>query len=475
MTAASAFSTDLLRNLRAGLRLAFFRRVEPQSFTASVEQLVALVLIDLALDSLSDLAASGLDGRLNFWGLPGALFYLPLLLLAAYIVSRRERDGALALLLPVAVLAARQYLTLAGAVLGLAADAGWLELSERAQSVALDWGPLLWFLLTAGFALLCLTRREPGAKLLHFGIVAALVVAPLGLLPRTAIGLLWTANFDERGDGPQATRSYAVASEDVFYAQPEILRRRLAALRPGRSGVEEIYFVGVAGYAPEDVFRHEVSVVTLLFDQRFGTAGRSIRLINSPGTTLQWPIASVTSLQRTLARIGRLMNLDEDVLFLYLTSHGSDDHRFALEFWPLRLHDLDPSALRGMLDASGIRWRVIVVSACYSGGFVDALKNDSTLVVTAADAHTCPSAAARHRISPTSARPTSTKRCARPTPSPARSRRRAAASSCASAPKAGRLPTRRCTLGRRWRASSKAWRCAGKAVVRDSWPVARDS
>jgi hypothetical protein len=81
------------------------------------------------------------------------------------------------------------------------------------------------------------------------------------------------------------------------------------------------------------------------------------------------------------------MNRDQDVLFLYLTSHGSEDHRFTLEFRPLRLRDLDPTALREMLDASGIRWRIIVVSACYSGGFIEPLKNDSTLVVTAADAH----------------------------------------------------------------------------------------
>ena len=66
-------------------------------------------------------------------------------------------------------------------------------------------------------------------------------------------------------------------------------------------------------------------------------------MINNPRTTLQSPIASVTSLQRTLIRVGRLMNRDEDILFLYLTSHGSDDHRFALEFWPLRLRDLEPA------------------------------------------------------------------------------------------------------------------------------------
>jgi hypothetical protein len=101
---------------------------------------------------------------------------------------------------------------------------------------------------------------------------------------------------------------------------------------------------------------------------------------------LQAPIASVTSLQRTLAHVGRLMNRDEDVLVLYLTSHGSEDHRFALEFWPLRLHDLDAPTLRKMLDDAGIRWRILVVSACYSGGFIEPLKDAHTLVVTAADA-----------------------------------------------------------------------------------------
>jgi hypothetical protein len=37
-----------------------------------------------------------------------------------------------------------------------------------------------------------------------------------------------------------------------------------------------------------------------------------------------------------------------------------------------------------MLDRSGIRWRVIVISACYSGSFIDALKDRRTLIITAA-------------------------------------------------------------------------------------------
>ena len=39
--------------------------------------------------------------------------------------------------------------------------------------------------------------------------------------------------------------------------------------------------------------------------------------------------------------------------------------------------------LRKLLDESGIKHRVVVVSSCYSGGFINALKNDDTLVISA--------------------------------------------------------------------------------------------
>jgi len=384
-SAVADFFEALKRNLRAGGRLAVFRRVGPDAFQVTVEQLIALVAIELLLSFLSDVAAAGVHGRLNVSGLPGALFHLPVLLLASYVVARREHETRLVLLLPIAVLAATPYISAISIGLYIAGDAGWLDLSRRAVSLVYYWGPYVWWMLATGFALLCLTPRQLPARLVNLAVIAALVFVPVYLVPRTAGDPLWIANPDEDSDPEEEKRWYAVASEDAFYAQQELLQRSLAALAPERPGVEDLYFVGVAGYASEDVFRKELDVIGPLFDRRFGTAGRSINLINNPGTALQSPIASVTSLQRTLAHLGQVMNRDEDVLFLYLTSHGSHDRLFALEFWPLRLRDLEPAALRKMLDASGIRWRVIVVSACYSGGFIEPLKDDHTLIVTAAD------------------------------------------------------------------------------------------
>ena len=77
------------------------------------------------------------------------------------------------------------------------------------------------------------------------------------------------------------------------------------------------------------------------------------------------------------------MNADEDVLFLFITAHGDRDHRLSAVQPPLELAPLTPTALARMLHDAGIKWRVIVVSACYSGGFIEPLRDDNTIVITA--------------------------------------------------------------------------------------------
>lgn len=94
------------------------------------------------------------------------------------------------------------------------------------------------------------------------------------------------------------------------------------------------------------------------------------------------PVASKTSIDNALQAIGKKMNITEDVLFLSMTSHGGDK---VLEMSnpPLELEDVDAKWLRQSLDKSGIKWRIIVVSACYSGSFIDDLASPTTLIITA--------------------------------------------------------------------------------------------
>jgi hypothetical protein len=78
------------------------------------------------------------------------------------------------------------------------------------------------------------------------------------------------------------------------------------------------------------------------------------------------------------------MDKSNDILFLFLTSHGSPEHELALAQNGMDLHSLPAQELAGMLKHSGIRWKVIVISACYAGGFIAPLKDDNTLIITAA-------------------------------------------------------------------------------------------
>jgi hypothetical protein len=71
------------------------------------------------------------------------------------------------------------------------------------------------------------------------------------------------------------------------------------------------------------------------------------------------------------------------ILFLILTSHGSQEG-IAVEAGR-HSEVLSPADLANMLNSAGVRHRIVVISACYSGIFVRPLANDDTLVITAAD------------------------------------------------------------------------------------------
>ena len=179
---------------------------------------------------------------------------------------------------------------------------------------------------------------------------------------------------------------WAPVEERGFYAQQDVLRKTLASVQDGRPGIADIYLLAAGLYAREDVFMKEVRQIAELFRERFDAGGRSVVLLNNPQTLDTHPVASLTSITAALKRIGGQMNREEDLLVMYLSSHGSESHRLSVEFWPLRLQQIDPPALKKALDASGIKWRVIVVSACYSGGFVAPLQDEHTMIITASSA-----------------------------------------------------------------------------------------
>ena len=193
---------------------------------------------------------------------------------------------------------------------------------------------------------------------------------------------LWIASYSP-DDMKEARDRIHIDLEALFYNQPGLLEQRLGMLLPQRPGIIDLYFLGVAGYSNEDVFMNEAMLAKKLFDERFGTKGRSVLLVNNQQTFADLPMANNHNLVSVLKRIGQAMDVEEDVLFLFLTSHGEEDKGLSIRIGRNSFNKISPSSLASALDRSGIKWRIIVVSACYSGAFIGPLKNPWTLVITA--------------------------------------------------------------------------------------------
>jgi hypothetical protein len=182
----------------------------------------------------------------------------------------------------------------------------------------------------------------------------------------------------------EAQRRIAAQVETALYSQRALLDRAIAGVAPREPGRINLFLLAVAGDGTQEVFRREVEFVRAQFEHDFHIGAHSLALVNSRNTVGTAPMATLTSLRESLAGIAARMDRDQDILFLFLTSHGSKDHQLALDIAGMDLLNLSAADLGAMLRESGIRWKVVVVSACYSGGFIDPLHDDHTLVITAA-------------------------------------------------------------------------------------------
>ena len=190
------------------------------------------------------------------------------------------------------------------------------------------------------------------------------------------------ASAPEDNSAEQAERN----NELALYNQHVLLARQMAALQPSSGKTPQMYALFLAGDGTQEVFRREVEYVSQQFAERYGTAGRSLLLANSRSSVERLPLATTASVERALAALGRNMNKERDLLFVFLTSHGSREHDLQLSMRGLRIPQLSAKRLGELLKASGIRKQVVVVSACYSGGFVEPLQGPNTWVITAARA-----------------------------------------------------------------------------------------
>jgi hypothetical protein len=132
-------------------------------------------------------------------------------------------------------------------------------------------------------------------------------------------------------------------------------------------------------FGDQSVFRSEATGAAQIVASRFGKGPVDVQYNNKKGGG-----ATTEALATSLQAAAKGISAEDDVLFVILTSHGA---RAGLAVKAGRLAQvLTPPNLAGMLASTGVRHKVVVISACYSGVFIPHLASPDTLVITAADA-----------------------------------------------------------------------------------------
>jgi hypothetical protein len=166
-------------------------------------------------------------------------------------------------------------------------------------------------------------------------------------------------------------------------AQGRLLNDALSNV-PASTPAVELYTLTLGGDGKQSVFLRESDYVSNMLSSRFGAFGQ-IRLVNHRDHLVDRPMATRENLRRAATTLAERSG-PEDLIFIYLTSHGSSEHELVLDQPRMELSDLPADELATVLSPLKNRDKIIVISSCYSGGFIPALKDERTLIMTASRA-----------------------------------------------------------------------------------------
>jgi len=179
-------------------------------------------------------------------------------------------------------------------------------------------------------------------------------------------------------------RQQKAAVEARLYSESDRLQSLLASLAPQRPGVRDVYLLIVGGDGTSPVFAKEVGWVSERLGSVFDVEQRQLHLSNGGGD--RFPLATRTSVRESLKALDAVMDPEEDLLLVHLVSHGGKDGDFKLAEQKLPLNDLSVADGKQWLDGLKARHQWIVVSACYSGLWKNALASPERAIFTSAAA-----------------------------------------------------------------------------------------
>ncbi len=354
------------------LRLWLLRPVSSAPRGDAIRATVIMGALWLAIWIAIDHWQSQPDPQFIAGGIPLLAWYALGILTLAMLLRRRSH--------PAPVLAATLALTM-GAVpvplLFTSLAASYLfPLWFWAASIAVA-GYTLLFLARGLHAITGQTQRTAACAGLLFIVGFCWLTDALDVIPD-----VWTPLETQAAEPGDASAD----SEAILFGQAARIDESLKGVKREASAKPQAFFLGFAGVGDEKVFSREIGLASRVLGERYDIGGRSVSLINDQRDLESAPLATVSGLSYALRGLAARMNLDQDVLFLSISSHGAEDPAIIVANSQLPLTDLTDEDLADALRESGIKWRVIIISACYAGGLIDRLRDPQTIVITAAAA-----------------------------------------------------------------------------------------
>lgn len=354
------------------MRLLTLRRVTAVPSRVRVLPILVLALLCATVWLLLDWLDNQPAPTFYIYGFPALAWYVLMLVAVAAVAAR----------LSIPATGFRRVLLLVLAVTPVVLVASYLIGSYLPQpwNSVLTLVMVLYLLIYAVRGLVATTGNEQPRA-----IAASALIALMFLWVGAALYVDPTVWVQPEEPDTAYDRSWGEA-ESLLFSQPQRIDEAVDAVEPSDQQASNMFFLGFAGFGEQRVFAEEIKLAAQVVGGRYGSVDRSVLLLNDRRDRDEWPLASPTALRYALRGIATKMNVDKDILFLSLSSHGSEDASLSVTNGALMLHDLTAPDLAKALGESGIKWRVIVISACYSGSFIEELRNPQTIVITASAA-----------------------------------------------------------------------------------------
>ncbi len=173
-------------------------------------------------------------------------------------------------------------------------------------------------------------------------------------------------------------------SAEWYLAQHKRLGAAIAGLKPQRSGVVDVYVVSI-GLDSDPVFVREAGEAANVLSHRYGARGHTVFLAaGADEKSTGVPQGSPPNLAIALAAVADKMDMEEDVLILFATTHGDPVVGLSYRDGDNGVGMIAPQRLASLLDGLAFKRRMILLSACYAGIFIPELTNENSIIITAA-------------------------------------------------------------------------------------------